>query len=124
MKTTVKIIAVCLLAVSACQNTSSLKQDFITGTYVQSGQSKYGVADDTLVIIQADGNHYLIDFEVTYQAIRDGKLLPKHRKKDTLSAVWDAGKEQLQETKSGRTYTFEPDKKIMRLNDGIFQKIK
>jgi len=117
-------MAVCLLAVSACQNASKSKQDFITGTYVQSGKSNYGVADDTLVISHEDGNNYLIDFKVTYQAIREGKLLPKHRKDDTLSAIWDVDRQQLQETKSGRTYTFEPDKKIMRLNDGIFQKIK
>ena len=125
MKTTVKIMAVCLLAVSACQNAAKTKESFIPGIYVDSTQGEYGKAKDTLVIKHLDGANYQIDFKTSFQAIRDGKLLPVHHKNDTLGATWDAQKEQLIEIVSGKVYTFQPDKHTMMLNNnGIFQKIK
>lgn len=117
-------MAACLLAVSACQNAAKTKQNFIPGTYVKSDKGEYGVAKDTLVISQTEDNNYVVDFRVTYQAIRDGQLLPEHHKDDKLSAVWDESKMQLTETISGRIYTFEPDKQIMRLKNGVFRKLK
>jgi len=124
MKETVKIMAVCLLAVSACRNASKTNQDFIPGTYVKSNKSTYGIAEDTVFITRTGGKNYLVDFHVTYQAIRDGRRLPPRHKDDQLSALWDASKEQLTETVTGRTYTFQPDKQRMMLNAGVFRKIK
>lgn len=117
-------MAVCLLAVSACRNASKTNQDFIPGTYVKSDKSAYGIAEDTVFITQTGGKNYLVDFHVTYQAIRDGRLLLPHHKKEKLNASWDASKEQLTETVTGRTYTFQPDKQRMMLNAGVFRKIK
>lgn len=124
MKTTVKIMAVALLAVSACQNATQSEQNFIPGTYVKSGQTEYGNAKDTLVIKHLDGPNYQINFRTTYQAIHEGKPLPVHHKSDTLEATWDSQKEQLIETVSGRVYTFQPDKHTMMLNNnGVLKKI-
>ena len=113
-------MAVCLLGLSACNT----KQDFIQGTYVKSDKSEYGIARDTLIIMQTDGNNYLIDFHVSYQAVRNGKVLLPHHRNDKFSASWDPSKEQLNETVSGRIYTFQPDKNTMMLNAGVFYKIK
>jgi hypothetical protein len=124
MKTTVKIMAVALLAVSACQNATQSKQDFIPGTYVDSVQSEYGKAKDTVNIKHLDGPNYQIEFRTTYQAIREGKLSPVRHKKDIVGATWDAQKEQLIENVSQSIYTFQPDKHTLMLNSkGVLQKI-
>ncbi|WPV02148.1 hypothetical protein SNE26_10210 [Mucilaginibacter sp. cycad4] len=124
MKTTVKIMAVCLLTVSACHNATKGKQNFIPGTYVDSTQTEYGKAMDTLVIKHLDGPNYQIDSRATKQAIRDGKVLPAHHESNKRGATWDTQKEQLIEIVSGRVYTFQPYKHTMMLNNNrVLQKI-
>ncbi|MDB5086118.1 MAG: hypothetical protein JWR09_112, partial [Mucilaginibacter sp.] len=88
MRATVKMMIAGLLLLAACQSKNSQTQDFIPGTYANAAKGEYAVANDTLNIKQVDGNNYQITRRTTYQAVRDGKLLPKHSKVQNLNAVW------------------------------------
>ncbi|MBB6108683.1 hypothetical protein SAMN05421821_10282 [Mucilaginibacter lappiensis] len=124
MKATLKIMAACLLLLAACQNPSKKKQDFIPGTYVQHSKGEYGVADDTLIIQHADGSSYQITQRTTYQAIREGKLLPKKHRVQNLDASWDDTKQELDETTTGRVYHVDLDKNALIIKQSSYLKIR
>ena len=123
MKATFKSMVGALLLLAACQSKNSQTQDFIPGTYVNSAKGEYAVANDTLVIRQADGNNYQITRRTGYQAIRHGKLLPKHSKVQILNSVWDSNKQELDEVTTGRIFRFDTDKKLLLINQASYQKL-
>ncbi|WP_299516611.1 hypothetical protein [Mucilaginibacter sp.] len=123
MKTTVKMMMAALLLLAACQSKNSQTQDFIPGTYVNAAKGDYAIANDTLVIKPVDANNYMIIRKTTYQAIRDGHLLPKHHKTEKLNAIWNTGKHELDETITGRIFRFDADKKLLLINQASYQKI-
>lgn len=124
MKATLKIMAACLLLLAACQNPGKDKQDFIPGTYVKSAKSEYSIADDTLIIRHTDGSSYQITQRTTYQAIRDGKLLPKKHMVQHLDASWDDSKQELDETTTGKVYQVDPIKQILTIKRLTYHKIR
>jgi hypothetical protein len=123
MKATVKTMMVGLLFLAACQSRSSQTQDFIPGTYVNSAKGEYAIANDTIVITSTSENLYLLTRKTTYQAIRDGKLLPKHRQVQQFQTIWNGGKQELNETLSGRVFRFDTDKKLLLLNRAVYRKV-
>jgi hypothetical protein len=124
MKATLKIMAACLSLLAACQNPGKNKQDYIPGTYVKSAKSEYSIADDTLIIQHADGNSYQITQRTTYQAIRDGKLLPKKQLVKHLDASWDDSKQELDETTTGKVYHIDPAKQVLTIKQLTYHKIR
>ncbi|EHQ24671.1 hypothetical protein Mucpa_0477 [Mucilaginibacter paludis DSM 18603] len=124
MKATFKIMATCLLFATACQNESKNKQDFIPGTYVHSSKGEYGVADDTLIIQHAGGTSYQIKQRTTYQAIRDGKLLPKKHKVQNYDAAWDETKQELDEAITGRIYHVDLKNNALIIKQSSYRKIR
>jgi hypothetical protein len=123
MKATFKLMIAAICLLGACQSKNGQTQDFIPGTYVNAAKGEYAVANDTLIIAQANGNNYSITRRTTYQAIRDGKLLPKHKKVENLNAVWDSGKQALDELITGRVFRFDAAKKLLLINQASYQKI-
>ncbi|XHR95554.1 hypothetical protein ACFJIV_02275 [Mucilaginibacter sp. UC70_90] len=123
MKATVKMMVAAILLLAACQSKNNQMQNSIPGTYVNAAKGNYAIANDTLVIKQADGNNYQITRRTTYQAIRNGKLLPKHSKVENLNAVWDSNKQELDELITGRIFRFDTDKKLLLINQAAYQKI-
>lgn len=115
--------AVMILLIAACQSKTSQTQNFIPGTYVNFTKGDYAIAYDTLVITQMDDAHYLITRKTTYQAIRDGKILPKRHKVKKLDAVWDSGKQELDETTTGRVFRFDKDKRVLMIHQAVYRKI-
>ena len=124
MKTRALSAAVISLLMAACQSQTSKTQDFIPGTYVNFAKGDYAIANDTLLITQLSDNNYQLIRKTTYQAIRNGKLLPKHHKTDKLVAVYDPQKLELDETTTGRVFRFDPDKHILLIKQASYQKIK
>ena len=112
-----------ILLLPACQSKNNQTEDFIPGTYVNAAKGEYAIANDTLIIKQVDANNYQITRRTTYQAIRDGKLLPKHSKVENLNAVWDSNKQELGELITGRVFRFDTDKKLLLINQAAYQKI-
>jgi len=123
MKTAVKMMIAAIVLLAACQSKNAQTQDFIPGTYVNAAKGEYAVANDTLIIKQGDGNNYHITRRTTYQAIRNGQLLPKHRKVESLNAVWDSGKQELDEQVTGRIFRFDAGKKLLLINQASYRKI-
>jgi hypothetical protein len=123
MKATFKmmIAAICLLA--ACQSKTAKVQSFIDGIYVNHAQSEYGIADDTLTFTHTDGGHYIITRNTGYQAIRDGKLLPKKHKLEKVEGDYDSQTNLLNETTAGRVFHFNPDKRILILKQAVYRKL-
>ena len=122
MKATIKMMVGAILLLAACQSKNQT-QDFIPGTYVNSAKGEYAIANDTLLIQLINVNNYQIIRRTTYQAIRNGKLLPKHHKEQKLNAVWDSGKQELDETITGRIFHFDENKRLLLINQAVYHKI-
>jgi hypothetical protein len=112
-----------LLFLAACQSKNSQTQDFIPGTYVNSAKGEYAIANDTIAITSNSENQYQLTRKTTYQAIRNGKLLPKHHQVQQFQAVWDSEKHELDEVLTGRVFRFDTDKKLLLLNQAVYRKV-
>lgn len=123
MKATCKLMIGAIALLTACQSKSIQTQNFIPGTYVNAAKGEYAIAHDTIIIRQVDGNKYQIIRRTTYQAIRNGHLLPKHSKVENLNAVWDSYKQELDELITGRVFRFDTGKKLLLINQAAYQKI-
>jgi type IV pilus biogenesis protein CpaD/CtpE len=123
MKTRSVLAAAVVLLMASCQFKSTQTQSAIPGTYVNYAKGEFGEANDTLVIVQVDGNSYLITRKTTYRAIRNGKLLSKHRKVKKLNGTWDVQKQELDETTTGRIFRFDVAKRLLLINQAKYSKI-
>ena len=123
MKATFKMMIAALLFLAACQNKTAKVQSFIDGIYVNHAQSEYGIADDTLTFTHTDGQHYIITRNTGYQAIRNGKLLPKKHKLEKVEGDYDRQTNLLNETTTGRVFHFNPYKRILILKQAVYRKL-
>lgn len=123
MKSKVKIMLCSIAFIAACQSNSDKVQAFIDGVYVNHAQSASAIADDTLTFSRTDGNHYIITRNTGYQAIRNGKLLPKKHKLEKVEGDYDAKANLLDETTTGRVFRFNPDKRVLALKQAVYRKI-
>ena len=124
MKRAYLVLALAIIGLSACQNQSDSVKGFIPGTYINSAKGEYAQAEDTLTITAAGNNAYLITRNTTYQAIRDGKFLPKHHKVSKLNGVFDPQTQLLNETINGEVFRFDPAKRVLIINSkGEYKKI-
>lgn len=117
MKAKLILTAVAATLIAACNSKQDAVQSFIPGTYIHSAKSEYGQDEDTLIIKQSDGNTYQITRNTTYQAMRDGKLLPKHHKSVNLNGLYDPEKLILNETTTGLQFSFDPSKRLLLVNN-------
>jgi hypothetical protein len=124
MKRAYLVLALAIIGLSACQNQSDSVKAFIPGTYINSAKGEYAQAEDTLTITLAGNNAYFITRNTTYQAIRDGKFLPKHHKIRKLNGVFDPQTQLLNETINGEVFRFDPAKRVLIVNSkGEYKKI-
>lgn len=112
MRTFINIMLLPIGLWAACTNVKKT-QDFVPGTYVNHAESKYSIADDTLVITP----DYQVTRHTTYNR-RDGvpRKLVKH-----FTGVWDAGKQTLELTQTGTLLLFRPGELI--LGNNIYRKL-
>ncbi|MBS1503478.1 MAG: hypothetical protein JST32_15525, partial [Bacteroidetes bacterium] len=59
-----------------------------------------------------------------YQAIREGKLLPRKQKTEKLEGMYDPASQVLNETTTGRIYRFDPSAGTLSLKQAIYRKLK
>ena len=112
-----------LFWLAACNKQADKVKAFIPGTYVNFAKSAYAQANDTLVITLVSDNSFLITRNTTYQAIRNGRLLPKHRQVRQLNGIYDTQNHVLDETTNGRIFRFDPDRHLLKVNRAVYQKI-
>ena len=124
MKNITKFTMLCAIAViAACQNKSAKVKSFIDGIYVNHAQSDYGEADDTLTFTHTNDSHYMIIRNTGYQAIRNGKTLPKKHKLEKAEGDYDSKTNLLNETTTGRVFRFDPNKGVLMLKQAVYRKI-
>lgn len=122
MKNKSKIMLCGIALIAACQSRSAKIQSFIDGIYINHAQSEYAIADDTLTFTHTDASHYVIIRNTGYQAIRNGKLLPRKHKLETVEGTYNPKTDQLNETITGRVFRFNPDKGILIMKQAIYRK--
>jgi hypothetical protein len=108
---------------AACNQQADQIKSFIPGTYVNSAKGDYAQAEDTLIISQVKDNTFLVTRNTTYQAVRNGKLLPKHRQVQKLNGLYDPQNKVLDETTNGRIFNFDPDKRLLKVNQAVYRKL-
>lgn len=123
MKAKIILTALVAIILAACNSKQDSVLSFIPGTYVNSAKGEYAQAEDTLTITVVSDNNYQIIRKTTYQAIRDGKLLPKRHQVQKLNAVWDSGKQELDETVTGKIFLFDRNKRLLLINQATYNKI-
>jgi hypothetical protein len=116
-------VAFGLLFLAACHNASDKIVSFIPGTYVHAAKGEYSRAEDTLVITLVNGEAYHIRRRAGFQPIREGKLLPKRWKVQSLNGNYDPQQQVLFETTNGRVFSFDPVKGIMLVNSAVYRKL-
>jgi len=112
-----------LIWLAACNKKADQIKSFIPGTYVNFAKGAYAQANDTLVITLVKDNAFLITRNTTYQAIREGKLLPRRRQVRRLNGIYDTQNQVLDETTNGRIFRFELDKRLLKVNQAVYKKI-
>jgi len=123
MKNKLKIMLCGIAFIAACQSKAKKVQSFIDGIYVNHAQSEFAIADDTLTFTHTDEQHYIITRNTGYQAIREGRLLPRKRKLEKVEGDYESGTNQLNETTAGRVFRFDPAKGILILNRAVYRKL-
>lgn len=101
------------IGLTACNNNSgSAIIDFIPGTYVNQAQSRYSVANDTLIItaVKSNNNIYQITRKTGYRRITDAKPQPLQHQIKHWSGTWDQQKQILELWQTHAFYIFQPDK--------------
>lgn len=111
MKTIIVISALFAIVGSGCGLIRKKEeiQRYIPGTYVRFSEHEFGRECDTLIISLQNSsvNEYKIVRRWKYERVVDGhKIMPEYKIKVSV-AIFDPGRKLLQETGSGRIYTFE-----------------
>ncbi len=113
-----------MVFIMACQDRKSAKvQQFIDGIYVNHAQGDYAIADDTITFTYEDERLYIITRNTGYQAIRDGKLIPRKFKRQRYEGRYDPQNRVLNETTTGRVFHFDPEKGVMLLKQAVYRKL-
>jgi hypothetical protein len=112
MKRILLMLAIAGIGLTACNHNNDAVADFIPGSYVNQAQSRYSVANDTLIIEKAKStdNIYLITRKTGYRRITDGKLQALQHQVKHWSGTWDSQKQILEVMQTHAVYIFQPDK--------------
>ena len=117
MKTPFTLMLFAAAAFSACGDTKSKDeiQAFIPGTYTRSSEHEYGKEYDTISL--SVQNEVAREFKVVrkwrYERVLDGKPIEPEYKNTIGAAIYDPTHKLLKETKSGDTYSFDAQEKVM-----------
>ncbi|HEY9002809.1 MAG TPA: hypothetical protein VIM89_15750 [Mucilaginibacter sp.] len=117
------LMAALATVLAACQSKTAKVQQFIDGVYVNQSRSDLSVANDTLTFTHTGAGHYLVTRNTGYQAIREGKLLPKKFERGKFDGIYDPQNRVLNETTTGRVFRFDPDKGELYLKRAVYRKL-
>ncbi|MET0636123.1 MAG: hypothetical protein ABWZ25_08835 [Chitinophagaceae bacterium] len=101
-------------------------EHFIPGIYVAEWRTEFAYAKDTLQIKQADQSQqatYIIGRRTYYQYNQQTKPLPPQHKVETWIASWSAGTGILTVDKNGRSITFQPEDKLLKMGIKVYRKL-
>lgn len=111
---------------TGCRDSGDTVKDFIPGMYVRFATGDYSKAWDTLDIGAYDPSEgtYFIEQRTGFQRIVDRKLQPREYLRRKHIAVLDEQTHQLQDRKTGKYYTFSPERETVLAGSAEYIKIK
>jgi hypothetical protein len=120
-----RLLFIGCVAFGACQSSVTEVNDFIPGVYVRFSQSQYSKAWDTLriTVYEKDPGTYVVQRYVGYQRILTGRLQPKEYTLSRSVTVLDESTQQLQDMKTGKLYTFSPERRTVLAGSAEYLKI-
>jgi hypothetical protein len=121
-----KIYVALAVIMLGCKESADTVKDFISGTYVRFAAGEYSKAWDTLRVDAYDLTlgTYVIEQCVGFQRMVDGKLQPREYLRKKTTAVMDEQTHQLQDRKTGKYYTFSPERGTLLAGSAEYVKIK
>ena len=105
---------VCLLIFTGCSSASNERdaiKQFIPGIYVKEVKNEFLIASDTFIIQRTTGDNYLIVNNTSYQRIKGNRLSARQYSTIRLHAVFNDKSENLDESRLGKTFSFDPGNK-------------
>lgn len=117
-----KMIALMVVSLLCACRGNDNKPEF-SGSYVKHAEGEYSIADDTLEIHEINENSYSITRTTGYQKIREGKLLPKERRHEELTATYNPQSQQLRESKRGRIITMKDGDSVLRMEASEYRRL-
>lgn len=119
-----RIVGLLLLVLFSCSEPSVKKASgVVPGTYVREVKNEMSTGHDTLILTGNGPSPYTIKYHLTYQRIKDGRLLPPERKEERWIAIYDEKSGLLVEQKRGRVLSFQPDKATLMVGSSSYKKI-
>jgi len=114
-----------MVALVSCGDAADTVKDYISGTYVRFAAGEYSKAWDTLFIeaYAPSQGTYVVEQHTGFQRVVAGKLQPKEYQRRRSTAVLDAPTHQLQDRKSGKYYTFSPERGTVLAGSAVYFKI-
>ena len=109
----------------SCGGSADNIKDFIPGTYARVAIGEYSKAWDTIYINHYDPSQgtYVIEQRTAFQRIKEGKLQPREFARRKQIAVIDEQTHQLQDPKTGKYYTFSPERESVLAGSAEYKKI-
>lgn len=95
------------------------------GTYVLQSKSEFSVADDTLVIKPVIGQKGLFSIKrnISYQRTGAKGEIPREKKQEVSTAIWEPETTQLKEQKHGRFYSVSADGNQLLIGKTVYRKV-
>jgi hypothetical protein len=113
----------CFLILFSCDNRSHTTKEFIPGIYVRKVKNEFSIGHDTLFITAVNNGTYSLDYNASYQRIKDGKLMAVENKREKWLANYDATKDVLVETRLGKILFFQQDSNLLYVGRSPYQRI-
>ena len=110
----------------SCQYLNKDEQVFLPGIYTNYAEGDYSVAWDTLFVqrIGDKQNAYRISRRTAFQRKLSGTPPIREQRKETWTAVYDAGRKVLTIPRTGREIRIYPDSGIIVVGSRRYQKLE
>ena len=120
------VIAVFISSLFSCASKTDEIRAFIPGTYARVSDHEMRKEYDTLrlEVINYAGNNYWLVRSSTFQKKMDGQTFPWEHTKEEWTAIYDASRRVLTETRKGKVISFIPEKNSLLVGTTEYKKIK
>lgn len=120
MKSILNLVVVAML-MAACHPNSI---DGLEGLYVNHSGGTYSLADDTLELVQANGEQYRINRRTGFNLIRDRKVGKREYETDQWNLTLDVDRSVLLQESGGKRIEIDVGGKKLRIGKREYEKIK
>lgn len=120
MKTILNLAVVAVLLV-ACQPNPKNQME---GLYVNHSEGPYSLADDTLELVQLNGEQYQINRRTGFNLIRDGKIGKRQYETEQWQLSYDPDRSVMIQEAKGKQIDIDLDSQKLRVGKREYSKLK